>query len=270
MAGGWIMRWFDTHCHLNLLPAGSATEALRKADLAGVDKILVPGIAGSPPISEIASENIEIFYAWGIHPGFIDSAKFDFTAAAPWQSASRPIAIGECGLDRRLHISIEKQVMVFVRQVELAKLHNLPVIVHQVGYPARTLQILKSAALEAGFVIHSYSGSPEMAAEFVAIGGKISLSAACLRKPEKLQRLLAAVPLSALLLETDSPDMRLPDWPEKHNEPAALPEIAAAVARICGLSVENLAEVVYTNAVQFFKLPERDKQWTIVFIEPDC
>lgn len=253
-----LLQWFDTHCHLDRFPTGYAlADILSRAAQAGVDKIMVPGVAGAPqPVIE-AAENVEMFYAWGIHPGFINSAKLDFSVAEPWFPGAKPLAIGECGLDKRLKVDLECQIRAFVWQLELARLHDLPVVVHQVGHSARILEILQSADLKRGFIMHSYSGSAEMAQRFVEAGGKISLSASCLKNPEKLPKLLAAVSPAALLLETDAPDMRLPDWPGSSNEPVALPQIAANVARICGLAVENLAEVVYTNAVQFFRLPER-------------
>ncbi len=248
------MRWFDTHCHLDRLPPSlPAEEALRRAVAAGVDHILVPGVAGWPRPACKPDNEVCIMTAWGVHPAFIDQIVRPPEDAPPWQSGQAlPAAIGECGLDRRIVSPIEQQEKIFTWQLQLARQHALPVLVHRVGNMQRALDLLRSAGLRAGFVMHSWSGSAEMAAVFVAAGGLISLSASSLRNPEKLRRLFAAVPLQALLLETDAPDMPLPGWPQPCNEPAALPAIAAGVAEITGIRLEKLSEILYTNSLRVF------------------
>ncbi len=248
------MPWFDTHCHLDRLPASfRAGKALSRAAKAGVDKILVPGVNGSPVISGLKTVEVTVLTAWGIHPEFISEDNICLSDPSPWEvSGGKPVAIGECGLDRRVEIALERQEEAFCWQLQLARRHHLPVIVHLVGHAQRALALLRSLRPDAGFVMHSFSGSAEMAAAFVKIGGSISLSASCLLNPEKLKKLLAAIPLSALLLETDAPDMPLPDWPEICNEPAALPAIGRGIAEISGIGVEKLAEVLYTNASRIF------------------
>lgn len=253
------MRWFDTHCHLDRLPAGVAVDVvLQRALAAGVRKILVPGVAGAVqlPAAFSSAENPKIVTAWGVHPDFVAAADVKIGAIPDWKDGSRPAAIGECGLDRRLALSIELQEEVFGWQLQIARVYDLPAIVHLVGHGQRALKMLQNAALPRGFIMHSYSGSPEMAVEFVTAGGFISLSAASLRNRAKLQKILAMVPLARFLLETDAPDMPLPGWPERHNEPAAVAAIGAQVAEICGLPVEKLAEVVYTNALRIFALKD--------------
>lgn len=246
--------WFDSHCHLDRLPAGlPVAEALQHASAAGVRQIVVPGVCGTPG-TFVHEEGPLILLAWGIHPGFLAETTVDFSEVEPWQkSGIRPVAIGECGLDRRLATAIDLQEKYFIWQLQLAQRHALPVIVHLVGHQQRALSLLRKHPPQAGFVMHAYSGSPEMAAGFVAAGGCISLSAASLRNPDKLKHLLSSLPLTALLLETDAPDMPLPSWPGVCNEPAALPVIAAAIGDICGVEVEKLAEIVYKNAARLFK-----------------
>jgi len=251
------MRWFDTHCHLDRLPAEVAVDmVLQRAATAGIRTILVPGVAGAVQLPAVAAEKMKIVTAWGVHPDFVAAANVKIGVMPDWKDGSQPIAIGECGLDRRLAVSIERQEEVFGWQLQIARDYGLPVIVHLVGHGQRALQMLRNASLSRGFIMHSYSGSPEMATEFVAAGGFISLSAASLRNREKLQKMLTIIPFSALLLETDSPDMPLPGWHGKCNEPAAVAAIGGQVAEICGMPVEKLAEVVYTNALRIFALKE--------------
>ncbi len=253
------MRWFDTHCHLDRLPAEMAVDTvLQRAVAAGVRRIMVPGLTGAVqlPAAISAAENIKICTAWGIHPDFAAAADMKTGVMPAWKDGQLPAAIGECGLDRRLALAIDRQEELFDWQLQIASEYDLPVIVHLVGHGQRALQMLRRAALPRGFIMHSCSVSPEMAAEFVAAGGFISLSAASLRNREKLQKMLAMVPLPALLLETDAPDMLLPGWQGRYNEPAAVAAIGAQVAEICGLPVEKLAEVVYTNALRIFALKD--------------
>ncbi len=248
------MRWFDTHCHIDRLPpALSAEEALRRAIAAGVDHILVPGVTGCPQSCCESLRDGKILNAWGVHPAFIDDVDSWSDDCPPWKPGQAiPAAIGECGLDRRIASQPGRQKEIFLRQLQLARQQALPVIVHLVGHMQLALELLRAANLQAGFVMHSWSGSVEMAAAFVAAGGLISLSASSLRHPEKLRRLFAAIPLQALLLETDAPDMPLPGWPQLCNEPAALPAIGARIAEITGVRVEKLSEILYINALRVF------------------
>ena len=97
------MRWFDTHCHLDRLPAGSDLAAtLLRSRKAGVEKIVVPGVAGSPQSVAELSTFPGVSLAWGVHPDFINYLNAEEPTGKPWQAAGfEPVAIGECGLDRR-------------------------------------------------------------------------------------------------------------------------------------------------------------------------
>jgi TatD DNase family protein len=248
------MRWFDTHCHLDRLPAGNDLAAtLSCARKTGVEKIIVPGVAGSP---QKAAELIlcgDVELAWGVHPDFIDTINTENFSDTPWQAAGfRPVAIGECGFDRRSRTSVEEQQHIFVWQLELAAKYELPAIIHLVGHYQRAFDLLEAMAKRPRFVMHSWSGSAEMAKRFAGLGAYVSVSGGHLRRPEKLARLLAALPTSSLLLETDAPDMIPPFWSGDFNEPSALPLIGAAVAEIAGMPVEKLAEILYNNSVKLF------------------
>lgn len=248
------MRWFDTHCHLDRLPAGSDLAAvLARAKKSGVERGVVPGVAGSPQkvVELTAGNGVEL--AWGIHPDFIDAAPVTECSDEPWRSAGfKPVAIGECGLDRRSRHSIEEQERVFVWQLGLAAKFDLPVIIHLVGHYQRAFDLLAAMLKRPRPVMHSWSGSPEMAKRYTSLGAYISISGGHLRRPEKLTKLMNAVPPSSLLLETDAPDMTPPFWIGESNEPSALPLIGAAVAEIVGLPVEKLSEILYNNSIDLF------------------
>ncbi len=248
------MRWFDTHCHLDRLPAESdLAVVLERAKRGGVERVVVPGVVGAPQkVAElIAHEGVGL--AWGVHPDFINAVAVAEHSGESWQSAGfQPVAIGECGLDRRSRHSIEEQERFFVWQLELAAKFDLPVIIHLVGHYQRAFDLLAAMPKRLRFVMHSWSGSPEMAKRYVSLGAFISISGGHLRRPEKLAELLDALPLSSLLLETDAPDMTPPFWKGESNEPSVLPFIGAAIAKIAGIPVEKLAEILYNNSVDLF------------------
>jgi TatD DNase family protein len=248
------MRWFDTHCHLDRMPEGIKPRlAMQHAQAVGVERLVVPGVSGAPLHAArlLAISGVEV--AWGVHPDYIGDYKRIGSELEPWARARyMPVAIGECGLDRRCRFSIEEQKEVFVWQLDLAARHRLPVIIHLVGHYQLAYDILTALPEVPTAVLHSWSGSPEMAKRFVAAGAFVSISGGHLRRPEKLVQLLAALPLSSLLLETDAPDMAAPSWSGFCNEPAALPEIGAAVAEKAGIAVEKLCEILYNNSVRIF------------------
>lgn len=248
------MRWFDTHCHLDRLPAGSDLAAtLLRSRKAGVEKIVVPGVTGSPQSVAELSTFTGVSLAWGVHPDFINYLKTEEPTGKPWQAAGfEPVAVGECGLDRRSMFSIEEQEKVFIWQLELAAEYDLPAIIHLVGHYQRAFDLLEAMAKRPRCVMHSWSGSAEMAKRFAGLGAYISVSGGHLRRPEKLARLLAALPVSSLLLETDAPDMIPPFWSGEFNEPSALPLIGSAIAEVAGMPVEKLAEILYNNSIRLF------------------
>lgn len=254
------MRFFDSHCHLDRLPASlPLSDVLQRAYAAGIQSIVVPGVTGAPGNLRQMSVDEHLLPAWGVHPDFIDHQKWPPADDPPWQNDGyQPIAIGECGLDRRSATAVERQCEVFIWHLQLAEKYRLPVIVHLVGHYQKAYELMLPYQGRVAFIMHSWSGSPEMAARFITAGSTISLSGAALRNPARLARLLQLIPLSALIVETDAPDQAPPGWPAQHNEPAAAAMIAAETAKIAGIEIEKLAEILYTNAARIFHTAERN------------
>jgi TatD DNase family protein len=230
----------DTHCHLDLEPLSLRPAAVvAGAQLAGVTHIVVPGVHpdGWERIARLAREHEGIFPAFGIHPmhaGTADACSLSRLAVL----ASSGVAIGEIGLDPSYTVSMECQERAFREQLRLAVSLGLPVLIHCRRAFQQTLQILQQeGARRVGGIMHAFSGSSEMAREFIRLGFAISISGMLTRDNSvRLPRVVHELPLEALVLETDAPDMTPQRYRGQANQPAYLVETLHAVARIKGVA----------------------------------
>lgn len=221
----------DNHVHLDLIN-DSISNIVERAKKAGVTQFIVPGITGFPKKLEELIKFSEIKICWGIYPEYADNeALIEKEFQHLKNSKIDLFAIGECGLDKRFP-NLEKQVALFRRQLILASQMNKPVIIHLVGHYQKALELLKETDPRPVFILHSWSGSAQMAKEFIKLGGKISLSAGILKSPKKLIEIFNSIPEDKILFETDSPDQK-PDFVKtEQNEPANLPKIIDAIRKL--------------------------------------
>jgi TatD DNase family protein len=251
----------DSHCHLDFPTLSSRLpEILTSAANCGVLHFIVPGVEPQSwdKIISLAAADNRIFAAPGVHPMHAD--KWSPAAAATLEKLIPDIvAIGEIGLDYSEGMPPpELQQEVFRAQLRLAREAELPVIIHCRRAFADTLRILseKKADRVAG-VMHAFSGSVEVARDCIAMGLKIGIAGPVTWdnaiRPVKL---VEAIPLEHLLLETDSPDLSPQSHRGEVNEPAFLLDIARKVAEINGLSFDEIAAVTSENAQALF-LAER-------------
>jgi len=203
-------------------------------------------------------------YALGIHPlctPEAHDADLDLLDAALARHADDPrlVAVGEIGLDYFAPgLDDERQQHFYREQLRLARRHGLPVIVHVRRSADKLLKHLRD--LPATGIAHAFNGSLQQAQAFVAMGFKLGFGgAATFDRALQIRRLAADLPLDALVMETDSPDIP-PHWlyrtaqqrvagqGQGRNEPAELPRIAQAVAQLRGLPVDALAQATTRNA----------------------
>ena len=176
--------------------------------------------------------------------------------------------IGEIGLDRmRQEVSLAEQVQVFQRQLGLAVKYDRPVTVHSVRAYNEVLTVLRGLPELPRFMVHSFKGSPQLARNILDLGGFISFSFSLLRgSSEKVRELVRFMPLSALFLESDSPDQALPPavklrpygccLPEGDavaNSPAAVVALYKLIAGIKGVDLKLLADRITENFRVFVK-----------------
>ena len=250
----------DSHCHLDYLPEGPEREAaIARARQAGVGAMVTIGtkITEFPKVRAIAESQPDVWCSVGIHPHEA-AAEPETSAEALVSLARHPrvIGIGETGLDFYYeHSPRDRQVSVFRTHAEAAKISGLPLIVHTRdadGETARTLAEEADKRLLAG-VIHCFSTGRELAERAIELGFLISLSGiVTFKNAEPLRQIVRDLPLDRILVETDSPYLAPVPKRGKPNEPSFLVHTAAEVARLKGVSTEELAEVTTANFYRLF------------------
>ena len=229
----------DTHCHLDLEPLYSQlAEVVSRAHQAGVGQFVVPGVHpdGWERISAVVKQHAQVFPAFGIHPMHAAAADDDNLSLLASYSATG-VAIGEIGLDATYAVSLERQERAFREQLRLAVSLGMPVLVHCRRAFQRTLQIMREERVHhVGGIMHAFSGSPEMAREFIKLGYAISISG-MLTRPNAVKplRLVHGLSLEHLVLETDAPDMTPQRYRGEPNQPAYMIETLDFVAHIKGV-----------------------------------
>ncbi|MGL4337251.1 MAG: TatD family hydrolase [Turicibacter sp.] len=252
---------FDTHVHLNDKKyERDIEEVILRAQECGVSKMLVVGFdeRTNKKAIELAEKYEFIYASVGWHP--VDSI---YLTDELWDivkiQAIHPkvVAIGECGLDYHWDTSPKDvQKVVFIKQIELAKSLNKPLIIHTRESIADTLELLQiHNAQSVGGVMHCYSGSVETAREFIKINFKISLGGPVTftngRRPQEVAKEL---PLEHLLIETDAPYLTPHPHRGKRNEPMQVALVAEKIAELKQLSYEDVGMQTMANACTLFKI----------------
>ena len=261
------MLWIDTHCHLDAAEfAPDRADVVARARAAGVGRIVLPAVdAGNfGRVRELAHEH-GLAYALGIHPmctgsagpADIDRLREELVAHA---GDPRLVAVGEIGLDHFVPgLDRERQAGIFSAQLRLAAEFGLPVLLHVRRSIDTVLKHLRQRPVVGGLA-HAFNGSEQQATAFVELGLRLGFGGALtFERALKIRRVAAAVPLSAIVMETDAPDIA----PQRRyrtaaaraagatmrNEPAELPAIGAALAELRGIDVKVLAATTTANAI---------------------
>lgn len=207
---------------------------------------------------DLAKKYPFIYAAVGIHPG--DSGELDEESFA-WLKekcrAEKVLAVGEIGLDYYWdNVERDVQKKWFARQLALANEEKLPVVIHSREAAKDTLDIMKAEApVTRRGVIHCFSYTKEMAAEFVNMGYLIGVGGVVtFQNAKKLRECVEYLPMESILLETDSPYLAPVPHRGKRNCSLYLPLVAAQIARIKGISEEEVTAVTEKNAKRLFGL----------------
>jgi len=258
--------FFDTHAHLDLSPLREAEEAVvRRARDAGVARIATVGIdpeSGERAIA-IAHRHAGVYAVVGLHPH--DAGRLSDALLARLEALSlcdKAVAIGETGLDfHRDRAPRDAQRAAFREQIRLARRRALPVVIHDRDAHDEVLSILsEEKAEEVGGIIHCFSGDLAMARKAIAMNFLVSIPGAITYKgSEKQVEAIRSLPLDRLLLETDCPFLAPVPHRGKPNEPSYVPLVAAKVAQILGVNLEDVARTTTMNALRCFRIPAEEE-----------
>jgi len=252
----------DTHTHLDFPDFDADRPALLAASRAlGVRQMVVLGVYRDnwQRVWDLVQSDPDLHAAFGLHPVYLDQHRPDDVAhlrdwLARLAGHRQLCAVGEIGLDYYIEgLNRERQQTLFEAQLQLATEFELPALIHVRRSHAAVIATLKLLPLKRAGIIHAFAGSFEEAREYIKLGYKLGLGgAATWSQALRMHRVLAKLPLEAVVLETDSPDMAPAMYPGQRNSPAHLPAICEALATIMAISPEQLAEASTANARQLF------------------
>ncbi len=243
----------DTHCHLDAAEFDADRGAVHAAALAaGVERIVVPAVAvdGFAQTKTTVASYAGCVAAYGIHPLYVmRAAESDLAVLRDWLARERPVAVGEIGLDFFVaDLDPVRQEHFFVEQLKLAREFDLPVLLHVRRSVDAVLKQLRRHRVRGG-IAHAFNGSRQQADAFIGLGFKLGFGGT-LTYPgsTRIRALAAELPLDAIVLETDAPDIP-PAWLDRgRNAPGELPGIAAVLAELRGLPVGEIAAATSANA----------------------
>ena len=192
-----------------------------------------------------------ILPAIGIHPEEIDN--YDLNKIEELIQNNKIYAIGEIGLDYYwVKDNKEEQKELFIKQIKLAQKYNLPVIVHTRDSIQDCFDILKENRVKG--VIHCFSGSLEMAKEFIKLGYKLGIGGVLTFKNSNLYKVIEEIDLKNIVLETDSPYLSPEPYRGKKNNPSNVYYVAKKIAEIKGIDINKVINITTNNAKELFDI----------------
>ncbi|MBL8383864.1 MAG: TatD family hydrolase [Burkholderiales bacterium] len=248
----------DSHCHIDFpelhdrlpeLLASMSRNRVTHALCAAVNLEHLPRVLAT------AAAHANIFASVGVHPDYPDVTEPDVATLVALARHPRVVAIGETGLDYyRLQGDLDWQRERFRVHIRAARACALPLIVHTRAASADTLAIMRDEGADAaGGVMHCFTESMEVARAALDLGFFISFSGiVTFKNARDLKDVARAVPLDRLLIETDSPYLAPVPHRGRTNEPGFVPHVAEEIARLHGVSLEQVAAATTSNFFTLF------------------
>ncbi len=256
--------WIDTHCHLDASEfGGTSLQLAQQAVAAGVSQIVMPAVHLNlfNQVQQLAQQHAACVYALGIHPMYVPTSdeshlqilRQRIEQVLSSEHAHQLVAVGEIGLDYFVPALtqsplLEKQEFFYTEQLKIARDFDLPVLLHVRRSQDKVLKHLRRIRVRGG-IAHAFNGSVQQAGHFLDLGCKLGFGGAMtFTRALQIRRLAAELPLDALVLETDAPDIP-PSWiREGYNRPDQIPAIGAVLAELRAMDVADIAAASSRNA----------------------
>ena len=239
----------DTHCHVFKEYYDNIEEIINK-----VDVVIISGTndKDNQEVINLCNKYPNVYGTLGIHPTeeiSINSLKF----IEENLSNKKIVGIREIGLDYYWNKNKEEQIDKFIKQLDLALKHNKPVVIHSREATNDTYEILKNyPSLKKD--IHCFSGSLEMAKNYIKINSYLGIGGVLTFKNSKLKEVIKEIDLKYLLLETDSPFLTPEPYRGKQNEPYNIIYVANKIAEVKNISLDDVLKQTSLNAKDLFDI----------------
>ncbi|MGL4362617.1 MAG: TatD family hydrolase [Cellulosilyticaceae bacterium] len=251
--------YFDSHAHYNdEVFDQDLDELIGQMPSHKVDLIMNVGadMKSSEDSVELAKRYKMIYASVGVHPHDVKHmTEKNIDILKELAKYEKVLAIGEIGLDFYYnHSEEEEQIYWFKKQLELAKEVDLPVIIHSRDASKMTYDIIEESGIKEG-VIHCYSGSKELAEQYVKKGFYLGIGGALtFKNAKKTVEVVESVPLSHIVIETDCPYLTPVPHRGKRNDSSYLVHIVDKIAEIKGITSEEVAKITLENAKKLFRM----------------
>ena len=254
----------DTHCHLDAAEFAADRDAVVAASrAAGVSALVIPAVetANFRAVRDCCQRYPQCYPAYGLHPLYLERAgDADLATLRRWlndesSGATPPVAVGEIGLDFYAPgFDAASQESFFVEQLKIARDFDLPVLLHVRRAADQVLKCLRRVGVRRG-IAHAFNGSRQQADEFIRLGFKLGFGGAMtFPGSTRIRALASSLPLDAIVLETDAPDIP-PCWlAGGRNTPVELPRIADTLAELRAMPSAPLCAATTANALTLLPL----------------
>lgn len=252
------MELVDAHCHFDFPEFdGRREQVLAQARNLGVSRLVIPGVTRRhwERVVATAAGLPEVFYCLGIHPWFVQEHGQDDLRILEnllARKGGRCVGLGECGLDR-LRGELSRQLPWFEAQVDLAARLGCSLVIHSVRTHDEVHSVLKARGFHGKALVHGFSGSYQQACKLVDLGCFIGIGGVITHpRAKKTRDTVSRLPLDALVLETDAPDMPPEGVQKGMNSPELLPTIFGALAELRPESPDQLREQLLRNVFELY------------------
>lgn len=254
------MRFTDTHTHLYDERLMSDANQVQRATDAGVTKMYMPNcdsgtIEGMLKLAEEYPDNC--LPMMGLHPCYVkENYEQELAIVDEWMEKRKFAAVGEIGLDYYWDLTFkEQQIIAFERQIDLALKYDLPIVIHSRESTADCIAIVKqkqNGRLKG--IFHCFSGTHDEANQIIETGLYLGIGGVVTYTKGSLPDIVRSVPLSSIVLETDAPYLAPVPYRGKRNESSYIPVIAARIAELKNITVEEVAKVTTSNSEKIFPI----------------